>query len=99
MKENNQYPSAFEQAKSLIELVQDTIVDVVNGEEVFSTDELKTKRMEICKSCEHYNESHNRCMKCGCFLDQKVSLNSARCPLNKWDDSETGSANFFNPFG
>lgn len=97
-QQNNQYPSKFEQAKSLISLVQDTIVDVMKGEQVFSTDELKEQRMAICKSCDQYNEKHNRCMKCGCFLDKKVSLSSARCPLNKWDGSETGSADFYNLF-
>tara|TARA_R110000824_G_scaffold399122_1_gene604083 strand:- start:1352 stop:1660 length:309 start_codon:yes stop_codon:yes gene_type:complete len=47
---------------------------------------LRTKRMDICKSCEFYDEILVRCKDCGCFLKPKVLLKESVCPLEepKW---------------
>lgn len=43
---------------------------------------LADKRMEICKTCEHWDGK--RCGKCGCFTALKVRLKSQSCPVGKW---------------
>lgn len=94
MNEEQQYPSAAEQAKSIVSLVQDAIGDVLKGNQLFAPEEEQIRRMEICKSCEYFSEEDVRCRKCGCFLEQKTSLTAAKCPVQKWDPSETATSWF-----
>jgi uncharacterized paraquat-inducible protein A len=48
------------------------------------------ERYEICLSCDHFNEKMNRCMVCGCNINnKKVFMNKLawadqECPLKKW---------------
>jgi hypothetical protein len=53
------------------------------GEQKISKEETKT-RIEICKSCEKYRPSDNRCSLCGCFVMAKASWRSQKCPIGKW---------------
>ena len=46
------------------------------------------KRMLTCIKCDHYDESLNRCKKCGCFLILKAALKITKCPENKWGEDE-----------
>lgn len=45
---------------------------------------LSDKRMEVCKACEHYDKKWKKCGQCGCFMEFKSLLPSAKCPLDKW---------------
>jgi len=47
-------------------------------------DKTKEARLEICKSCEFYEDSLIRCNQCGCFLLIKAAWASENCPLQKW---------------
>lgn len=47
-------------------------------------EEVKQKRLELCKGCEHFIKLTHQCTKCGCFMDQKTKLRSATCPIGKW---------------
>lgn len=85
MSEEQQYPSKAEQAKNIVNLVQDAIGDVLKGNQLFATEEEQNRRMEICKACEYFNSEDVRCRQCGCFLKQKVSITSSKCPLNLWE--------------
>jgi hypothetical protein len=56
---------------------------------IFSTlwterNDLKEKRLAICKGCDFFNEKKVKCMKCGCFLNYKALLPSSKCPIGKW---------------
>ena len=49
--------------------------------------ELSKERLEICKSCEFFNNKNEkliRCNKCGCLLNIKTLFKSQSCPINKW---------------
>jgi hypothetical protein len=94
MSEEQQYPSTTEQAKSIVNLVQDAITDVLKGNQLFAPEEEQIRRMEICKTCEYFSSEDVRCRKCGCFLEQKTSLTSAKCPLQKWNPEQTTSSWF-----
>ena len=41
--------------------------------------------LNICKSCEYFNESLHQCRHCGCFLQIKTSWASEKCPIDKWN--------------
>lgn len=46
------------------------------------------KRMEICKSCEHFKavlgDKVAVCGECGCLMQLKVRFKDAYCPKEKW---------------
>lgn len=43
------------------------------------------ERWNICQSCEFYKNW--RCTQCGCIASAKVTINSERCPIGKWEAS------------
>jgi hypothetical protein len=50
--------------------------------------EVSDKRMEICRSCEHFRERTTQCKKCGCFMRFKTAMMKASCPIDKWSKEE-----------
>ena len=48
-----------------------------------------SERLEICKSCEFWNENGfvgtGLCEKCGCSTEAKIRMSSQKCPIDKWD--------------
>jgi len=77
------YPSLTQQAKNLASFATQV---VTNKGPMFVSDEVKQQRLNICKSCEHYDASQIRCKSCGCFLLQKASFALDSCPLQKWSN-------------
>ena len=55
-------------------------IDKVLGRSVPS--EVAVERMQTCQGCEMFDG--RRWAACGCFMQQKVGLPSASCPLHKW---------------
>jgi len=54
-------------------------------------DEVKPKaetNLQICYSCDRYNETTRMCKECGCFVDLKrlvfYLVDKQGCPLGKW---------------
>jgi hypothetical protein len=43
------------------------------------------ERYEICSTCPKLIKLTGQCKECGCFMQQKVKLPHAFCPLYKWD--------------
>tara|TARA_Y100000004_G_C8652071_1_gene301559 strand:- start:132 stop:467 length:336 start_codon:yes stop_codon:yes gene_type:complete len=72
-------PVSIETAKDLAKASRDIFM------RRFVPDEVKSERMEICRTCPSWNESSNRCRECGCQMRVKTTLTSSKCPLNKWD--------------
>lgn len=61
------------------------IIEVIKNKENFMvTDEIKNKRLSICKQCEYLKLEHYMCKQCGCFMRMKTSLNGTNCPIGKW---------------
>jgi Family of unknown function (DUF6171) len=42
------------------------------------------RRLEICKACEFFQGAPMKCLKCRCFLNFKVRLETEHCPISKW---------------
>ena len=42
------------------------------------------RRIQICRSCESYRSSDQRCSQCGCVLAIKTAWRATSCPLGKW---------------
>jgi hypothetical protein len=58
--------------------------DLLNSNMPRSSDELAHSRLDICKVCPELFSATNQCKKCGCFMNLKVKLQDATCPMNKW---------------
>mgnify|MGYP003346840499 CR=1 FL=1 len=88
MNEKKEYPSLFEQGKNLAEFSFELVKNALNTGALLVSDEVQSQRMEVCKSCEKYDETQNRCVECGCFLEHKTRFSLDSCPLNKWGESK-----------
>ena len=43
---------------------------------------IQESRINNCLNCEHF--ARGTCKKCGCFMNVKVRLEAAKCPIGKW---------------
>lgn len=41
-------------------------------------------RKSLCRGCEQYRPSDDRCAACGCYVKEKTSWKLEACPLGKW---------------
>ena len=82
-KENlEQFPSAFQQARNLLKTGWDAAKGLTQGRMLLVSAEVANARLKTCESCEHYKEK--RCVKCGCWMEQKAQLQVSTCPVGKW---------------
>ena len=58
--------------------------DLLNPNKPRSSEELAQYRLEICKTCDFFRPRSETCRKCGCFMNLKVTLEDAICPIDKW---------------
>lgn len=79
-------PSLLKMALNLLETVED--VARAKGELLISREE-QQERFKICLECEELwlpeeGKGGARCCECGCFIQLKVPIKAADCPLKKW---------------
>lgn len=82
MKE--EFPSLPEQGKNLMDLIGKIASDGALGKGVFASEFEQQRRYNICEVCEYFHPKAERCKKCGCYMKNKVTFQSASCPVNKW---------------
>ena len=58
------------------------------------TEEIKERRMEICKTCEFFISATQICAKCGCIMPAKTVLPNAYCPIHKWEQEDISEVGF-----
>ena len=58
--------------------------DLLNSDSPRASDEVAYERYNSCLSCPQLIQTTKQCKKCGCFMNLKVKLEHAACPLNKW---------------
>lgn len=57
---------------------------LVNPNVSRASEEKSKERYSICQSCPELIKLTKQCKKCGCFMNAKVTLEKATCPLGKW---------------
>ena len=82
--DNKDFPSLFVQAENLVKQAISSGTDALKGKPLVASTEKAKARLDICAACEFFHQG--RCLKCGCFMNKKAHLESARCPINKWGD-------------
>jgi recombinational DNA repair protein RecR len=86
---NASYPSLPDQGKNLAKFAFEVVKNAMQSDALFVSDEIKQKRLAICRTCEYYDESQVRCKHCGCFLEHKTKFALDSCPVDKWKVSDT----------
>lgn len=89
-------PSKARIAKNFVRTVIVTAAGAVAGEDIFTDDATAAARMELCRGCEFFRASDERCAhrKCGCYLNgqllAKTKLKGQRCPDTppKWREGK-----------
>lgn len=95
-EEQQDYPSLAQQGKNLAKFGLDLILHTIKtGNSMLVNDAIFEQRMAICRSCDKYDESQQRCRECGCFLPAKARGILDSCPLRKWSEDESGWAENF----
>lgn len=64
--------------------VGSAISSLLKKEPLKAESEEATKRLEICRSCEFFIKTSERCSKCGCFMALKTHLRAEKCPVGRW---------------
>jgi len=84
MEASVEYPSTSEMAASFAK----SIGSFVKSGFTTADSETLNFRLEICKSCELWDESGfaktGRCKKCGCSTQAKLRMATEKCPIGKW---------------
>ena len=62
--------------------VKRVTVAAVKGEDILADKLTKEGRRAICRLCDH--SSGSRCDECGCFIKEKTSLLTEKCPFDFW---------------
>lgn len=57
---------------------------LMQGLNVFASDQQRLERLSICESCDRYKSLTRQCKECGCFMILKTQIKASSCPLGKW---------------
>ena len=77
-------PGIIEMASNLGKEIVNTTLSVATSGIAFVNEEEKTRRFGFCINCPDFIPEQSRCKICGCFMQVKVKLISAKCPIGKW---------------
>lgn len=58
--------------------------DMLNPNVPKVSDNIESIRMSLCMDCPELIKSTKQCKQCGCFMNMKVKLENAKCPVGKW---------------
>lgn len=83
-KDEPELPAVAQVIKTAAKSVVNNVKAVLKGETIRVTTDEAQRRLDICKSCQFFRESDERCSKCGCFLSKKTYLKAEKCPVGKW---------------
>ena len=79
---NNAMPPITQQIKNVGNALGRVTKAVLTNQKVKASDEEINRREVICAGCEYKNG--NRCSKCGCWYEVKITLLTEKCPEKKW---------------
>jgi hypothetical protein len=59
----------------------------LTGQQVRVDDETLAARRATCETCDHLKGP--KCDLCGCYYSVKITLATERCPIGKWERTES----------
>jgi Family of unknown function (DUF6171) len=60
---------------------------VVHGQKVLVDEKTLAARRATCQGCDHLKGP--KCELCGCYYSVKITLATERCPIGKWERTES----------
>jgi|TARA_R110002020_G_scaffold294284_1_gene510139 hypothetical protein len=75
-------PSFIEMAKSFTK----SAADFIKSGAAIVDKTTYVNRLATCNSCEYLIRKSMRCKACGCLLETKAKMETAYCPLGKWEN-------------
>lgn len=69
---------------NLTETITNSLKTAVAKGVILAEEEKIKKRIKICTNCEDLNKQDIRCNVCGCYMNVKIRLEAAKCPIDKW---------------
>jgi len=78
----SKFPSTFQMARNAFKQAWDSTKGMLSGRNFLVEANTANNRYSICEGCEFFKEK--RCTQCGCFMEAKVHLELATCPIGKW---------------
>lgn len=70
--------------KRTIDTLRNSLNKNTGTDSDFVGQEIQSKRLEICKECQHHDAKMGVCNLCGCFLKNKTMKRRSICPMHKW---------------
>ncbi len=69
----------------MLEALKQKLSNKINNtiDSIKVSEEERTKRFDICKSCENLNRM-DFCNICSCYMPAKTYLPNTSCPIKKW---------------
>jgi len=58
--------------------------DMLNPNAPKVSEDIESTRMSLCMDCPELIKATKQCKQCGCFMNMKVKLENAKCPIGKW---------------
>jgi len=58
--------------------------DMLNPSTEKVDDAEESMRYSMCNDCPEFIKLTKQCKQCGCFMNLKVKLKAAVCPIGKW---------------
>ena len=81
---NLKMPSVPTMLNNLKNSIINNAKSVAGGNALGVSDSDANARLNICKTCEFFNQLSQRCSKCGCKMAIKTYLKAEKCPVGKW---------------
>lgn len=80
-------PTVTRMVGSVIRTAAAVVRHAATTGEVTATETEQARRWSLCRECDHYRASDQRCGQlngCGCYLSSKIPLTAASCPVGRW---------------
>lgn len=83
MQESGNEIVALPSLKNMVVSLSSAIKEIATDGQL-APNELAQSRIANCEQCDYFLPKARRCVDCGCYLDAKTKILSAKCPRGYW---------------
>lgn len=76
--------TSLEKLKLALQTASDVIETAWKEKTFKADDKIVDERNRTCELCEDFVDHSRKCRVCGCYMDLKMRLVAAKCPIDKW---------------
>lgn len=75
----------IDKIQNITDLTLGSLKNATKGKPIIVPSDVKEMRLTICKGCDKFISLSSQCSECGCYMNYKVQISAAECPLYKWN--------------